>query len=98
MSIYRLKRSMVLVNEGIDRVDIPLILEATKDFEAGLSELIKSIEGFLDAVESFKEIKSWVSPLNFTLENLKKIDIKNLLSMRLYQKLFKKNYNISNLK
>ena len=65
---------MVLVNEGIDRVDIPLILEATKDFEAGLSELIKSIEGFLDAVESFKEIKSWVSPLNFTLENLKKID------------------------
>jgi len=62
------------VSEGIDNLDVPLILEATKDFESGLADLVSSIDKFIKAVQEFDEIASWVAPLEYTLGELKKID------------------------
>ena len=46
MLINRLQHNMDRVIEGIDTLDVSLILEASKEFEAGVNELRKSIDAF----------------------------------------------------
>lgn len=65
---------MKLVSEGIDTLDVPLILEATKEFESGLDELKKSVDGFVRAVKPFKELQSWIAQLEYQLDLLNKVD------------------------
>ena len=45
------------VIEGIDTLDVSLILEASKEFEAGVNELKKSIDAFEGILKKYPELK-----------------------------------------
>ena len=74
MLINRIHRSMELVLEGVDSCHPELLLEASKEFESGVQDLIKNIEQFVGICKSFKEISIYVGTLeDFDLAELKKI-------------------------
>ena len=74
MLINRIRRSMELVLEGVDNCHPSLLLEASKEFESGVQDLIKNIEQFVAICKSFKELSIYVGTLeDFDLAELKKI-------------------------
>ena len=80
------------VLEGIDTLDPQLILEASKEFEAGVEELKKSIEGFSGILKKFPELKdleSLVSGAGARLDNLDLEKIPKEYSFKAHKKVLR---------
>jgi hypothetical protein len=75
MSIHKIQRSMEMILEGIDSLDAPLILEASGEFENGVDELKKNLEGFIKVCKPFNELEIFTKEMERGLETLNNMDL-----------------------
>ena len=66
---------MEMILEGIDSLDAPLILEASGEFENGVDELKKNLEGFIKVCKPFDELEIFTKEMERGLETLNKMDL-----------------------
>ena len=78
MLINRLQHNMNRVVEGIDTLDISLIIEASKEFEAGVDELKKSIEQFDNILKKYQQLGGLQQWTKECLERLDSIDLEKI--------------------
>ena len=75
MLIYKIQRSMDKVLEGVDTLNAPLILEASGEFENGVAELKKNLEGFINVCKPFDELAMFRGAMEDGFESLNKMDL-----------------------
>lgn len=78
MLINRLQHNMDRVIEGIDTLDVSLILEASKEFEAGVDGLKKSIQQFDGILKKYQQLGGLQQWTKECLERLDSIDLEKI--------------------
>ena len=78
MLINRLQHNMDRVIEGIDTLDVSLILEASKEFESGVDELKKSIQQFSSILQKYSQLGGLNEWTKECLKRLDEIDLEKI--------------------
>jgi hypothetical protein len=78
MLINKIQRSMEMTLEGVDTLNVSLILEASGEFEKGVAELKKNLEGFIRVCKPFDELVLMANGMNDGLESLNKLDLNDV--------------------
>lgn len=74
MSIYKIQRSMDMILEGIDSLDVSLILEANGEFKKGFAALKDNLAGFIGVCKPFQELSEFTSGLEKSLQSISEVE------------------------
>jgi len=80
MSIHKIQRSMEMILEGVDSLDVSLILEANGEFLKGIDSLKKNLSDFYNVCKPFKELALFNDNVEYNLEKLNKLDASKISS------------------
>ena len=71
MLINRIQRSMEMTLEGVDTLNVSLMLEASGEFKKGVDELEKNLVGFIKVCKPFAALANFTANLEKSLASLK---------------------------
>jgi len=67
---------MEMILEGIDSLDVSLIMEANGEFKKGFASLKDNLAGFISVCKPFKELSDFTEKLEASLNNINEVEPK----------------------